>query len=218
MSDTHSPQSAGNRRNFLRKATLVAPAAAILGGTAHAARTYGGLPESYRGLNARAFREIQSDENVHVETLLALLGPNASPKPTFQGLEAANARQFAVMAQTFENTGVGAYLGASGYLSQPNLLAAAASIGFVESYHSGYLNTLLNGSVVPNSQSFAPILTSEQVVAALTPYVASLNGGPMPGYATTLSAANDVAIANFALVAEYLEREFYNINVPKFFG
>ena len=97
-------------------------------------------------------------------------------------------------------------------------MSAAGSIALVEAYHSGYLNTLLNDTVVPNRSNFAMPLTIDEVTSRISPYVVDLNGGPPLTFSTTPSADNDVAIANFALALEYLEQDYYNLNVRAVFG
>ena len=174
------------------------------------------VSDLYPGWGRNNFLEIQADENAHVAFLLNALGSAARPKPTFQGLVPANFAQFVQLSVTFENTGAGAYQGAAPYLS-PAYLPAAASIGFVEAFHSGFLNTLMDLSIVPPggtpNNSFNKALTFDEVAAALAPFIVSLNDPnnlyPLPTL-TNPSTITDINILNFALIAEYLEREFYN--------
>ena len=176
-----------------------------------------------RGGQRDEFASIQRHENDHVAFLVEALGGLARPKPTFQNLEQRTYPEFAVLAQTLENTGVGAYLGAVPFFDNPDFLAAAASIAMVEARHAGYLNTILDDPITGNTAdddadpSFETPLTPEQVVAGAGGFIADLNGGPPVGFATTPSADNDIAILNYALALEYLEAEFYNVNVPKFY-
>ncbi len=224
-----------SRRSFLttaaRASALAAPAVALaaspaLGGSkpkrgaspAATTSTLGTpLPQLYGGQNKSLFQEIQSDENFHVQYFLEILGSNARPKPTFQNLTASTYQQFLMMSAAFENTGAGAYQGAAPYIFSPVRLEAIARVAFVEAYHSGFLNALSNDSLIPGFTNLTTPLTIDQVVMAVSPYIASLNGGPPATFSTTPSDDNDTAIFNFALIAEYLEQEFYNTNVPKFF-
>ena len=69
--------------------------------------------------------------------------------------------------------------------------------------HAGYLNVLLDQVMTYNVEKQAPsfevALTPDQVVDLAGPFITSLNGGPALTYSTTPSAANDIAILNFAL-------------------
>ena len=166
------------------------------------------------------FFDIQRHENAHVAFLLAALGGAARPKPTFQNLLQPDFRRFALVSQALENTGVGAYLGAAPVILNRAYLAAAGSIALIEARHAGWLNSLVDVPITTNvygvEQSFETPLTAAQVVTLASPFIASLNGGPPVTYSLTPSAANDIAILNFALALEYLEAEFYNLNVDNF--
>jgi|SRR5665213_2960716 len=167
------------------------------------------------------FVAIQKHENDHVAFLVNALGAMARPKPTFHNLHQPSRRMFKQTSQALENTGCGAYLGAAPALFSRAYLAAAGSIALIEARHAGWLDSLLGDPITQNVSAQAPSfeipLTAAQVVTLASPFVASLNGGPPLTYSTTPSAANDIAILNFALALEYLEAEFYNLNVPQLF-
>ena len=213
------PPPRQGRRAFLKSATAAAAlpaAAAALSPPARGAANSNYIPTLYRGWNARNFSQILEDENEHVEAIVSTLGSLARPKPIFQNLVQPNAQQFAAVSRVLENVGVGAYLGALPLIQSKAYVAAAGSIALIEARHAGYLNTLLDVNIVENAlgdvSSFDQPLSPEKVVELAGPFIADLNGGP-----PLLPLANDVDIFNFALALEYLEVEFYNLNVPRFF-
>jgi hypothetical protein len=169
------------------------------------------------------FVDIRGHENDHVAFLVNALGASARPKPTFQNLLQDQFFEFVDLAQTLENTGVAAYSGAAPIIATSAYLAAALSIATVEARHAGWLNTFVKAPITANitdltaNPSFDVAFTADQVGAAAGPFIADLNGGPPVTYSTTPSPENDIAILNFALALEYLEAEFYNLNVPKFY-
>ena len=205
-------QTSTSRRKFLRGsvvgASAMVPATLLVAQTAHAAtRAAANLsPE-------QAFREIRNDEDAHVSFLKQALGSAARPKPTFKNLNKDSANDFIRLSQVFENVGVGAYLMAAPAISNKGTLAAAGSILTIEARHAGYLN-VLTGMPLSANGAFDKPLSQSQIVKDVLPFIKSLNGGPDPSKPLT----SDVDILNFALLLEYLEATFYDINVPKFYG
>ncbi len=218
--------SFSSRRAFLRSsttATLIGGGVALLGMPSRVLAAGGGPKRAYD-----EFRSIRRHENNHVEFLVGALGPDARPKPTFQNLEQADYASFVAVSQALEQTGVGAYLGASPFIQNPDFLAAAASIALIEASHAAYINVLLSDPITGDSAgsanddelgtSFYFPLTPDEVNDAAGPFILNLNGGDPVDYSETRSAGNDVDILNFALALEFLEADFYNINVAKFFS
>jgi hypothetical protein len=214
-----------SRRLFLRRssAIVVASSAAALMLSATGRRAFADC-DNTPGDQATQFRSIRKHENDHVAFLLAALGSAARPMPTFQNLEQSTFEAFAKTSQALENTGCGAYLGAAPVIYSRAYLAAAGSIALIEGRHAGYINNFLGDPItainpdLTADPSFEAPLTPAQVDAAAGPFIKSLNGGPPVSYSETPSNSNDIAILNFALALEFLEAEFYNLNVPKFFG
>ena len=224
--------TAPSRRLFLGRSSAFAlaggSAALLLGRTGIARAADSPQEEAREGRKGRAqqrdeFESIRQHENDHVAFLVEALGASARPMPTFQNLEQATFQAFVQIAQTLENTGVAAYLGAAPAIDSAEILAAAGSIMTVEARHAGYLNAYVADPITGNAvdedanPSFETPLTAAEVVAGAGGFIADLNGGPPVDYAATPSPANDVAILNYALALEYLEAEFYNVNVPKFY-
>ncbi len=202
-----------SRRGFLGRsvasAAVIVPAATMLvTQTAHAAS------QSADHLSyTTAFWEIKRDEDTHVSFLKSALGGAARPKPQFKNLKQGNESTFIELSRVFENTGVGAYLLAAPSISNKANLAAAGSILTIEARHAGYLDSITGNPLSPNGAFDKPIAQAT-IVSAVSPFIASLNGGSNPA----APLRNDIDILNFALLLEYLEAEFYDINVPHFFG
>lgn len=213
-----------SRRSFFRRSALTAAALAPVGllAACGASSTGGGQTPTGGtaflatlkavGDNKTAFREIQSDEDMHVTFLKNALGTNARPKPTFKGLLQADINAFAATSRVLENTGVGAYLLAAPAIKSKDYLAAAGSILTIEARHAGFLDVLLGMPISANGAFDKPIAQAD-IVTAVTPFIVSLNGGPDP----SKPLASDLDILNFALLLEYLEADYYDMNVPKFF-
>ena len=206
------PGGTTSRRALLRKAVI--SATAVASGGLLVTQTAGATSRSAFQLSSeQAFQEIRKDEDAHVAFLVGALGSAARPKPSFKRLKQDDLEDFINLSRVFENVGVGAYLMAAPAISSKAILAAAGSILTIEARHAGYLDSITNRALSPNGAFDKPI-SQAQIVADVSPFIASLNGGRDP----SKPLRNDVDILNFALLLEYLEARYYDINVPKFFG
>lgn len=227
MSGNSQAGSGQDRRAFVRGGIAAAAAvtgAALLPTSARAADT-ATLPNLYPDWNANLFQAILDHENAHLPAVIAriqALGGTPRPKPNFKNLRQPNVVAFGTVSHVFERVGTAANFAAGPAIFNRSTLAFAASIGFVEAQHAGWLNALFNLShttdVFGNDQDFQTGLTPAQVGDLVTPFIQDFNGAPAPNYSMTPSRANDLAILDFTLVIEYLENDFYNINVPLYFG
>ena len=100
------------------------------------------------GREAEYLKAIGADEQAHVEAISATIRklggtPVAAPAVDF-GDAFKNREHFLKLSHTFENTGVGAYLGAAGSIKNKDVLQAAAGIYGVEARHAAVVGNLLN--------------------------------------------------------------------------
>ena len=131
------------------------------------------------GQAKRYLAQIQKDEETHVTLVRAAvvkLGgtPVAKPTVNLDGVF-ANKDKYLMTSFTFENVGVGAYLGAAGYIKDPAILQAAASIFGIEARHAAIVANILNmpaeGGVYMGS--FETPKTKAAVLKAAGPFLAS---------------------------------------------
>lgn len=162
------------------------------------------------GQSKPSFTEIMNDESQHVQFLQGALKNAARPRPTFQKLEQTDVQSFASLARQLENVGVGAYLLTIPMLTNKDSVLTLGSILTIEARHAGFLDALLQKPLSANG-AFDKPMTQADIASAITPFIASLNGGTDPA----ASLNNDTDILNLALLLEFLESELYNLNVTK---
>ena len=213
---------APTRRRFLGRATTAAATATagvgLLMATDRASAQQGGGANSDL---AQHFREIRQHENAHVAFLVEQLGAQGYGKPQFVRLNQPNYRNFAALSRTFENAGARVYLSAAPIINDRSILSQAASIALIEARHASWVNSLFaRYPITVGNQPFEVPASPQQVAQAVAPFFAdsSLPLQLANAISTTPSDENDINILRFALGLEYLEAEFYNLNVPRLFG
>ena len=130
---------------------------------------------------------IQSDEEYHVtalqDTITKLGGtPVEAPWVDFGGAF-ADRNSYLTTSVTFENVGVGAYLGAAGYIKDKAILQAAAGIFGVEARHAAVVGNLLGlpaeGGVYKGA--FETPIAKADVLTAVAPFLSQMSGGMPSG-------------------------------------
>jgi hypothetical protein len=136
------------------------------------------------GMEKTYLEHIGADEAYHVTAITATIKklggtPVAAPSVDF-GSSFDNRMSYLTTSHTFENVGVGAYLGAAGYISDKAVLQAAAGIFGVEARHAAVVGTLLGlpaeGGVYMGA--FEKPVAKATVLAGVKPFIAQMSGTP----------------------------------------
>lgn len=142
------------------------------------------------GDEKKYLEQIQVDEQTHVtaitDTIKKLGGtPVAAPGVDFGGAFDSR-KSYLTTSHTFENVGVGAYLGAAGFLKDKTVLAAAAGIFGVEARHAAVVGNLLGlpaeGGVYMGA--FETAKPKAEVLAGVAPFITQMDGMPKGGAGT----------------------------------
>jgi rubrerythrin len=124
------------------------------------------------------FALIEQDEQAHVQAIsdtITKLGgtPVARPTIKYPNGTFANRATFVKTSKTFEEVGVGAYLGQAGNLVDKNVLVAAAAIFGVEARHAALVGKVA-GLPPEGGIYMGPVETAmgkEEVLAAVRPFL-----------------------------------------------
>lgn len=165
------------------------------------------------GREAKLLENVQQDEEEHVaalkKTIKSLGGaPVEAPNVDF-GDAFSSGEKFLQLAFTFENTGVGAYLGAAPALyEEKELLKAAASIYGVEARHAAIIGELL-GKPAEGGVYMGPLeepLTRDEVLSRVKPFIVTQmekvpDGGVQTGGGATAGIENAALLGTAAAAA-----------------
>ncbi len=137
------------------------------------------------GKEATLVAKIQSDEETHVTAITAViksLGGTPVAKPGVQfGASFDSRESYLTTSHVFENVGVGAYLGAAGYIKDKTILQAAAGIFGVEARHAAVVGNLLGLAAeggVYNGAFEKPIAKAD-VLKAAGPFLTQMGTTPV---------------------------------------
>jgi rubrerythrin len=120
---------------------------------------------------AKLAKQFGDEESQHVDALIATvrkLGGKPAAKPQF-AFPDKDERSFLKLAQTLEDTGVGAYNGAAPLIKSKGVLGAAGSIVQIEARHAAAIR-LRNGAM-PAPDGFDKPLAKGKVLAAVKPLI-----------------------------------------------
>ncbi len=146
---------------------------------------------------------IRDHENAHVAAISAVikqLGGTPNPACTYK-FTYNTTDEFLMVAMALENTGVSAYDGAIGLLSNPDIIQAGATIATVEARHAAYLN-ILNGAI-PFPSAFDQPRTMADILAVASQFIVSCpvpvtpppttnpNAPTLSGVPTTINTRNN---------------------------
>jgi len=118
-------------------------------------------------------KQLGDEESEHVSALKATvkkLGGTAVKEPTF-AFGISDEKSFLKLAQTLEDTGVGAYNAAGPLLKSKEVLAAAGSIVQVEGRHAAAIRLARGNSPAP--LAFDKAIEMSKVLAAVKPLIKS---------------------------------------------
>jgi hypothetical protein len=114
--------------------------------------------------NFQAILEHETAHTLFLDVALGAVGAEPVPDCTFSfDTVLTDVKTMASVARVVEAVGVGAYLGGSVLIEDPNILIAAASILTIEARHQSFLNILNGANAIP--QAFDIPLTPSQVLA-----------------------------------------------------
>jgi rubrerythrin len=162
------------------------------------------------------FQLIQMDEEAHVQAISATITklggqPVAKPQVNFPADTFLSRDAFLKLSKTFEETGVGAYLGAAGSIQSKDVLQAAAGIFGVEARHAAAVGYIVGlppeGGIYMGATETAK--SKNDVLAAVMPFLGAMPGtgfAPSPADQGLLLPAAAGALAGGGLLLAGLRR------------